>query len=815
MKLNKKMIGILCLSFLFNILLIGQSGVYVGGPAYYDTEFSINELKTSGFTTAIVWTIHINGVGDLNFNGEFLVCKDGNYVGDQKYKDFPKNMALLKTAPTSINRLEVGLSAWGSSTFANIKSLIESEGTGENSILYKNFKALKETIPAFDAINFDDESTYDEPSSTQFAIMLADLGFKVSLVPYTASTYWTNLAKNTNSQRPGAVDIVYLQCYAGGSSNSPCDWTGYFDDIPVYPGLWGSQIGAASVQSRMEGYNSNCGSEGGFIWIYDEIKNSVAVEELADAINNAFGITYNLNSTISSPIPIPNAYEVDLSEGLSWTAGENAVSHDVYFGTSVNPDFIGNQTETLFTPSNLTENTRYFWRVDEISATDTIVGNVYTFHSVFPVPELAENPKPENEATDIVLTQSLSWDRALYSTSYSLYLGINSSLSESDFIAEVSENIYVPSEAFEPNIEYYWRVDSKNATGITTGSTWSFATKDSGAVFSGSALDFNGSNSKVTIQNSPSLSVSGNKITIEAWVNPELFKSETWQGSVVLKDYGGGAGRDYGYGLRCGGQGQFDVVLGSGNWQELKSPQNSISLNVWTHIAATFNGTNIKLYVNGEEVAARRASFSIVTNSNNVQIGDSPGFSGRVFNGKIDEVRIWNIARTEEEIKNSMNLSLGSGILDSESSGLVGYWSMDEGIDQQVSDKSYFGNDGLLGSSSSKESSDPTWVSSEVIVGISEENDIDSVPVEFKLEQNYPNPFNPTTNISFSLPEDSHVKLMVYNVCGSLVEVLENNKLTKGRYTKTWDAENLSSGMYFVRINTDSFTKTIKTILLK
>ena len=164
-----------------------------------------------------------------------------------------------------------------------------------------------------------------------------------------------------------------------------------------------------------------------------------------------------------------------------------------------------------------------------------------------------------------------------------------------------------------------------------------------------------------------------------------------------------------------------------------------------------------------------------------------------------------------------MNTDLGSTILDSETSGLVGYWSMDEGEGQTVNDLSYFGNHAVLGSSSSEEASDPAWVESEVeiLVGVLEQNNSKNIPTEFSLEQNYPNPFNPKTKISFSIPESGIVKLKVYDVNGSFVEVLENREMQKGHYTNNWDAENLSSGMYFINLTSGSFTKTIKAILLK
>src|SRR5690242_9715263 len=182
---------------IYTCLLIGiiqatfaNSGIYAGGPVYKNRSYSISELKGSGYTCVVVWTIHIDASGNLNFNAEFPLVQNGAYIGASTYPNFASDIASLKSAPTSINRVEFCLSAWGSSTFANIKSLINSQGTGSTSTLYKNFQALKNTFSAVDAIGFDDESTYDVSTATSFAVMLGGLGFKVSLVPYTASSFW-------------------------------------------------------------------------------------------------------------------------------------------------------------------------------------------------------------------------------------------------------------------------------------------------------------------------------------------------------------------------------------------------------------------------------------------------------------------------------------------------------------------------------------------------------------------------------------------------------------------------------------------------
>lgn len=85
----------------------------------------------------------------------------------------------------------------------------------------------------------------------------------------------------------------------------------------------------------------------------------------------------------------------------------------------------------------------------------------------------------------------------------------------------------------------------------------------------------------------------------------------------------------------------------------------------------------------------------------------------------------------------------------------------------------------------------------------------------YALLQNYPNPFNPATNISYSIPEGSHVKLKVYDITGREVATLVNEAQPSGRYTVTFDASHLSSGIYIYRLQAGSFVKAGKVTLLK
>jgi len=90
-----------------------------------------------------------------------------------------------------------------------------------------------------------------------------------------------------------------------------------------------------------------------------------------------------------------------------------------------------------------------------------------------------------------------------------------------------------------------------------------------------------------------------------------------------------------------------------------------------------------------------------------------------------------------------------------------------------------------------------------------------TVPDKFYLQQNYPNPFNPVTNIKFSLPEKSFVKLKVFDLLGREVQHLVNEKLTAGEYKYDFNASLLPSGIYFYKLETENFSETRKMILVK
>jgi hypothetical protein len=88
-------------------------------------------------------------------------------------------------------------------------------------------------------------------------------------------------------------------------------------------------------------------------------------------------------------------------------------------------------------------------------------------------------------------------------------------------------------------------------------------------------------------------------------------------------------------------------------------------------------------------------------------------------------------------------------------------------------------------------------------------------PAATILHGNYPNPFNPETTIDYDLAEAGQVNIDVYNIKGQKVASLLNEVKDAGKYSLVWNADDFNSGIYFIRLKTDSYSKVRKAILLK
>jgi len=174
----------------------------------------------------------------------------------------------------------------------------------------------------------------------------------------------------------------------------------------------------------------------------------------------------------SNPGPADSATGIAVDADLSWTAGSGATSHDVYFGASSPGSFQGNQTATTFEPGTMSNNTTYFWRIDEVNAAGTTTGTVWSFTTIVAAPSAATNPNPANTATGVSITADLSWTAGSGATSHDVYFGTSSPGSFQGNQAATTFDTGTMSN----DTTYYWRIDEVNAGGTTTGTVWSFTT---------------------------------------------------------------------------------------------------------------------------------------------------------------------------------------------------------------------------------------------------------------------------------------------------------------------------------------------------
>ena len=159
--------------------------------------------------------------------------------------------------------------------------------------------------------------------------------------------------------------------------------------------------------------------------------------------------------------------------------------------------------------------------------------------------------------------------------------------------------------------------------------------------------------------------------TVEAWVYSPQWKAEVWQGSIVNTD---AQGPDAGWALRAGQSGRLNLVMSVDNrWFEVTT-EAVMNANQWYHVAATVEAGEVNLYIGGAAVASGSFTGSPTPSSAPLTVGDSPGFPGRVFNGVIDEVRVWNYARTGEQLASQQTADLTGA-----EEGLVTYLPFREG----------------------------------------------------------------------------------------------------------------------------------------
>lgn len=173
-----------------------------------------------------------------------------------------------------------------------------------------------------------------------------------------------------------------------------------------------------------------------------------------------------------TPSPLHGATGVETERTLKWTSEYKAVSHDVYFGTTNPPPFIGNQETVEFDPGTLESGTTYYWRIDEKNAGGTTTGDVWSFETRSVLAGKTSQPLPAFNAAHVPKNTLLQWEEATNAAAYRVNMGTGSL----KFIGETTELSFDPGY-LKSHTFYFWRVDALNAAGeVTEGDVWAFTT---------------------------------------------------------------------------------------------------------------------------------------------------------------------------------------------------------------------------------------------------------------------------------------------------------------------------------------------------
>jgi len=296
-----------------------------------------------------------------------------------------------------------------------------------------------------------------------------------------------------------------------------------------------------------------------------------------------------------NPSPVNGFMDADVDVQLTWDAGTAALSHDVYFSENNPPDFVQNQSETIYNPGTLKEATTYYWRIDEINDAGTTTGPVWTFTT-------KSAPPPSNLVAD--------WS-----------------------FNDNSGNTVTDYSDFENNGIMYNMDESAWQTGIV-----------------GSALSFDGIDDYVTVSHQDVFDFSVNSFSISFWIK-QAVQDKAMRYIIKGTHTAPGSGKRYEVFHH-----QSNVIRFSIDDNVIKSvaeaPNTNFITGDWVHVVAVRNTdeSTIKLYADKELMASAADNTGDISQSEDLILGVSPDEENTYYEGLIDELKLFNYAINDSMI---------------------------------------------------------------------------------------------------------------------------------------------------------------------
>ncbi|MEJ5051158.1 endo-beta-N-acetylglucosaminidase H [Chryseobacterium culicis] len=356
------------------------------------------------------------------------------------------------------------------------------------------------------------------------------------------------------------------------------------------------------------------------------------------------------------------------------------------------------------------------------------------------------------------------------------------------------------------NTEYDWRI----RTNCSVKSAYMFAprfTSSSGTTPTGSyALSLDGSTESGA---AGSMNLSGSALSFEGWIKPSSFKSASPYISSIMGTEISDSNSAF---LRLGDAGlannKLQFVVSINNVQQKLASATALNANTWYHVAATYDGSNMKLYINGV-LDATKAQTGSVNSNGAFNVGYLYNTS-RNFNGKVDEVRVWKRALSQTEISQNMcNVTVPA-------TSLAAYWKFNEGSGSTVQDISGNGVTlTLTGVDASNWGTDlPCTTGSSLLARTgTNQKAINAGQISVKNQiKLYPNPVSKSSSLTVSVPDEySKGKLTVYDFNGRIVDT---KSLNSG--DNQYELSRISAGNYILQFEShDGSLKQSEKLIVK
>ncbi|MFP3595887.1 endo-beta-N-acetylglucosaminidase H [Chryseobacterium sp. SIMBA_029] len=738
--------------------------------------YTLQNTNRQLFDVAIIFAANIN----------YDVSKNRAYISNNNNVTKVLNDVNTYVKPLQQKGMKVLLDLLGNHQGAGISNFPNREAARDFAL------QVAHTVYTYglDGVDMDDEyagygnNGTGQPNDSSFVMLLQEL--KAAMPDKLITFYYIGPATTRQS-------------YNGDAAGNYIDysWNAYYGtyNAPVVPPLTNTKLSAAAIwvnnttTSVLASSATSTKNDGYGVFMWYDLNGANNASYLSTGSN----ILYNENTlltgqlyswsqgdTCDPPLGLEVTNTTGISAKLNWTASGSQTYNIDYkpANSTIWTNVANNYTGSNITINNLTQNTDYDWRIQ--SNCSATIKSTYLFAPRFNSGSTCGTPSGLKSESYLGTTTKVSWDAVGTATSYTLQYKTAAATAWTE-VQNITSNSYT-LPALTENTNYVWKVQAVcggTNTSVYSGETpfnSGFAPVQSPGARS---LSFNGSTQYL---NAGQFNLSGNAVTFEGWVKVNAFKTAfPYISSVMGIEVGDNNSAMLRFGDGNLANNKLQFILSFGAAQVKLNSVTGLNTNTWYHIAATYDGSSMKIYINGALDASATASGNFTANG--IMYLARNYENARTLNGFLDEFRVWKRALTATEIL-ANNCSVPAN-----ASGLEANWKMNEGSGNGALDataNTHFAT--LISMTNTNWKTDVGCAVSLSTKDVaSEKGSVNTI---------YPNPVKKGNDIHFTINDRSASEIILYDMAG---KVIVTQKIDKDNMVI--NTQNLSSGTYIYTIS--------------